>query len=168
MICCMLLPQVLQDAQGILCGYSRVAAMLLKLNKGPACSCQQHVSPCLLSMLKGAHSHLPRIALSIQGAFCVDSAPPCLHLQAGETRSGWSLTCRRSDVIRLLQQTLPVLAQSDEAQLAWQDAAQHTEAALLAAMAANLSEALPQLQACFSNFEHCGLQLASLAGCPRA
>ena len=40
-----------------------------------------------------------------------------------------------------------MLTQSDEAQLAWQDAAQHAEAALLAAMAANLPEALPQLQA---------------------
>ena len=111
---------------------------------------------------------MPEIALSMQGGFYEDSPPPCLRLQAGETRSGWSLTCRRSDVIRLLQQTLPALAQSDEAKLAWQDAAQHTKAALLAAMAANLPEALPQLQACFSNSEHCCLQLASLAGCPRA
>ena len=83
----------------------------------------------------------------MQGGLYKASAPPGLHLQAGETRSGWSLTCRRSDVIQLLQQTLPVLAQSDEAHLACQDAAQHTEAALLAAMAANLPDALPHLQA---------------------
>lgn len=98
-------------------------------------------------MLRGPHWQLPAIALSMQGCSCKAPAPLCLHLQAAETRSGWSLTSHRSDVIQLLHQVLPVLAQSDEALLAWQDAAQHTEAALLGAMAANLPEALPHLQA---------------------
>ena len=141
MICCMFLPQLFK---GTLCSCSRTAAPLFGSSSDqlPASCVSQPSTDAQGSTLADAWNcslHARRLKAA--------SAPPYLHLQAGETRSGWSLTCCRRDVIQLLQQTLPVLAQTDEAQLVWQDAAQHTEAALLAAMAANLPEALPQLQA---------------------